>query len=524
MCRLTDILYIGLFCTAIATVPALSALGLWQVTPERLVALERRSITSLPPLHWDSRSLRQFTGALEPYARDRLPFRVPLLTAYTAVRRMAGAPMAHDAVVIGRDGWLFFGNRHSRGIDQHRGLLQLDADALARSLAYFGSIRDELARRGIPFIVAIAPDKHSIYPEYLPSHLSQAGTTPADQLVAHDRSGELFLDLRPPLRDAKLRTPLVLYCKNDSHWNQFGAYLAYREITRRIAVGTPLELSDSNFVRRASTFGDIVPMVGVGVREESETTGLTGYLLDDPLTLRRFSDGAVEAPPASPMTRITDHRGFVVTNPRRTGTILILGDSFADVLSMYFNHTFGTTVYQHYRHFADTSVARLADEFKPDAAVFVIAARLLVDPTSGFIPATSRTALEAVVLSNEELLAASNVVRGITRVRMDQGDACFEATDNDPYFHLPPVVPMPNGALLTLDVTLPADRVVQVYYQTTANQTFCEEQSLKLVAPAGRHRLEFPIHEPLNGQFRLDPGNGPGEYRIHEVSLSPYLR
>ena len=522
MQRTADLLCVALFCTAIAAVPVMSALGLWQLTPSEIAEIERRPMATLPELQWDPRTLRQFTSSLEPYARDRLPLRVHLLTAYTAARRVAGAPMIHDAAVIGRDEWLFFGNQQSRGIDQYRGILQLDPDGLSESLAYFGSIRDELAIRGIPFIVAIAPDKHSIYPEHLPSYLSRAGTSPTDQLVAHDPSGELFLDLRHTLLDAKRRSPLILYCKNDSHWNQFGAYLAYLEIMRRITTGEPLEFADSDFVRRASPFGDIVPMVGVGWHRESETTGLAGHLPSDPLVLNRFSDGLVQDPIPSPMTRVTDHRGFMVVNPRRTGTILILGDSFADVLSMYFNRTFGKTVYQHYRHFDGRSVAALADQFRPEAVVFVIAGRLLVDPTASFIPARPTATSDIIAMSNDSLLSSSSLVRGISRVRMEGTDVCFEATADDPYFHLPPVAPMPGGAVMSLDITLPADRIIQLYYQTPRIQQFCEDQSVKLVAPAGRHRVDFRIHVPLNGHFRLDPGNGPGEYRIHRVSIAPY--
>lgn len=524
MQRVTDLIYIWLFCAAIGLVPLCTWLGLWTVTTAQMQVLENRPISMLRPVGLSPRALKEFTGSLEPYARDRLPLREQLLTAYTATRRIAGAAMTEDAVVLGSDGWLFFGNQHSRGIDQHRGLYPLEADAVSSSVAYFSSIQQELASRGIPFIVAIAPDKHSIYPEHLPIHLSKAGTSPTDQLMARDEAGTLFLDLRRTLRDAKRRTDLILYCKNDSHWNQFGAYLAYREIMRHVPGYAPLEIADSKFVRTAIGYGDIVPMVGVGWNGKSETTGLASHLPSDRLTLRRLSDGLVQSPPPSPMTRVTDHLGFVVTNPRSSGTLLVLGDSFTDVLSMYFNHTFGTTVYQHYRHFDGRSVAELADEFKPDAAVLVIAGRLLVDSTAGFIPAAGDDESQEIVVPPEAMLALSDLVRGIERIRTEQGDTCLEAVDHDPYFHVPPLAAMPAGATLILDITLPAERMVQLYFQTPQHPQFCEEQCVKAALPAGRHRIDITIAEPLNGRFRLDPGNGPGEYRVHRLSFKPLRR
>jgi hypothetical protein len=113
------------------------------------------------------------------------------------------------------------------------------------------------------------------------------------------------------------------------------------------------------------------------------------------------------------------------------------------------------------------------------------------------------------------------LVRGIANARVDGSDVVFTATDFDPYFHLPHQPAMPGGAKVLVELTLPAERLVQLFYQTTANPVIAEENSLKTALPGGRHVIEWTIDAPLNGIFRLDPGNAPGEYRLHKIEILP---
>jgi hypothetical protein len=63
--------------------------------------------------------------------------------------------------------------------------------------------------------------------------------------------------------------------------------------------------------------------------------------------------------------------------------------------------------------------------------------------------------------------------------------------------------------------------MVQLFYQTESGPQITEEQSVQASVPAGRQTLEWRIDRPLNGIFRLDPGNGPGEYAIHNIEIRP---
>jgi hypothetical protein len=104
---------------------------------------------------------------------------------------------------------------------------------------------------------------------------------------------------------------------------------------------------------------------------------------------------------------------------------------------------------------------------------------------------------------------------------LEEGALCFTSTGDDPYFHLPPAPSFREGAKVAIELTLPGERLVQLFYQTTDKPEFTEENSVTKILPAGRNRVEWPIKAALNGAFRLDPGNGPGEYRIHKIEIRP---
>ena len=84
---------------------------------------------------------------------------------------------------------------------------------------------------GIHYLVLLAPDKHTIYPEYIPGryeHVSPA--TRFDQFYDYLRQHTRLdlVDLRTPLRRAKSHERL--YLRRDTHWNDRGAFIGYQTI------------------------------------------------------------------------------------------------------------------------------------------------------------------------------------------------------------------------------------------------------------------------------------------------------
>lgn len=134
-----------------------------------------------------------------------------------------------NMVVIGKDGWLYVDTDES--MLDYRGLVPYSESQLQYIQGIVQSEKDYLK---VPLILAVAPNKESIYPEYMPDNIKKGSQTRLDQLVQYVD----LIDLR-----TTLKTDKQSYRKNDTHWNYYGAYLAYSEILRKIGL-KPHELSD----------------------------------------------------------------------------------------------------------------------------------------------------------------------------------------------------------------------------------------------------------------------------------------
>lgn len=148
---------------------------------------------------------------------------------------------ANSQVMAGKDHWLFLAQDGSRNIlEDARSsdpLPETSVDAVARELE---RRREWLAARGIRYLVVVAPNKNTVYPEKLPDALRP--TDPEGHLAQFvryikDYTKVDIVDVTPALEEHKKREQ-VFYV-TDSHWNAHGAFAAYREIMRHIVKDFP---------------------------------------------------------------------------------------------------------------------------------------------------------------------------------------------------------------------------------------------------------------------------------------------
>lgn len=165
-------------------------------------------------------------------------FRGGLVRAQAAVRYFGLGVSPQPEVVRGRDGWLFYAD--NGGLDDHLRAMPFSDEDLRLWAATLQHTQDALAARGIGYLFVIAPDKHVIYPEYMPASLQPSpGPSRAEQLLAHlaATTSVHTLDLGPALRAAAASERI--YHRTDSHWNDVGAGVAAREILGRLHADRP---------------------------------------------------------------------------------------------------------------------------------------------------------------------------------------------------------------------------------------------------------------------------------------------
>lgn len=131
---------------------------------------------------------------------------------------------------VGKDGWMF--NNYDHCLDNHRGFLPLVEAEIKLLNDSFSKRRDFIQSLGGRYIIVVAPDKHSVYPEFLPDSLKPLTgySTRKHFLEIMTNAGIESLDLTPALLAAKgVERPegtLYLYDRLGSHWSFPGAYVA----------------------------------------------------------------------------------------------------------------------------------------------------------------------------------------------------------------------------------------------------------------------------------------------------------
>jgi len=228
-----DIALITVFVTAIT----LPAAGLLLQFDAGFTLQENRTLATRPELKLERTPLAEFPAKFETYFNDQFGFRRRLIHWLNVGRVFGLGVSSSPKVVLGREGWLFYGDIET---EVYRAIVPFTDQQLKDWQAMFENRRDWLARRGIPYVVVVAPNKSTIYREFMPAALNRVNPqSRLDQLMDHlgKHSNLTVIDLRSALSEAKAQRQV--YYRTDTHWNYQGAYSGYERIMNEIARSLP---------------------------------------------------------------------------------------------------------------------------------------------------------------------------------------------------------------------------------------------------------------------------------------------
>jgi alginate O-acetyltransferase complex protein AlgJ len=315
-------------------------------------------------------------GGFDLWFADRVGLRFPLIYAGTSFHVGALHRPLDRHIVFGREGWMYWtddGDTAPAAMADSRGKLRFTAAEVRRIDASLRTIHDRFAACGIPSAVFIAPNKQSIYGEFLINTDAGLPTTRLDALIDElgGEARDMIIDARPIMRTAKReRAPLRLYNKTETHWNDLGAYYGYVAVVSKLArlmpIANPERIALDNYRMTVESYagGDMATRV-----------------LFSPW---RFPDENIWLTPKEPIAgpgQVQVEEGhFVYRNPRGSGRLVLFGDSYATQLVPFLAQHFEEV----HRYAADAIDGGLAARHRPDAVLFETlesyAPRLLLPP------------------------------------------------------------------------------------------------------------------------------------------------
>lgn len=214
------------------------AVGMMIGRSGNVAAVELRFPAVLPGVPDSIEDLEAFPSRMDAFLGDHFGFRSELLSLNSRLHVAIGVSPA-KMFLLGKEGWFF--HRTMDGVlDQFRGTDRFSVAELEHWVRTMERNQRWLAERGIRMLIAIAPNKHSIYPEYMPDWANVVDTEGRyQQILARLNKGSSLemVDLHTALRKAKRR--VRVYHKHDGHWNDLGAHVAYTAIVERIQESLP---------------------------------------------------------------------------------------------------------------------------------------------------------------------------------------------------------------------------------------------------------------------------------------------
>lgn len=333
-------------------------------------AVENRPLASFPQFMVNGRVNMAFTSQLEDYFQDHFFGRTAMIDGYNRAVQALFGQSGNAKVIAGREGWLYL----EEAAGDYSGEARLDQGDMRRLILTLEQVQETLKSNGKTFIICIAPNKSTIYPQYMPAHYRRAaGDGNLERLMG---SGLNTVDLRPLLAGQEA----LLYYQSDSHWNNTGARLAARTLLEAIPQ------LDSN----AIFSWEDAPW------EPVEITGDLAHMLypaDTPGEAdRQFAD-ALPAYDYIGRFRTLDDLNITTQGGKSPLKLFMMRDSFAQALIPYMGNAFSQA------HFTRKMPLPLADEAVGDADVVVLemAERRLGELLQGApqLPAPVRPAFSA---------------------------------------------------------------------------------------------------------------------------------
>jgi hypothetical protein len=265
---------------------------------------------------------------------DAFPLRRTLIEAYDGAKFRWLDDVASVHVTRGSGGWMFFADEE-RAYDDGT-FAPSDAELERIAGLYAGRARWCQAR-GTAYVFLIVPNKSTVYARFLPAWAKHVEPNAAERLVPLLRArGVRVLYPRDALRDASYRGDV--YQRDDTHWNDAGAYTAYREVLAALGPAIGHDAIDPRTIRAHDepAVGDLDRFAGIGAWHRSTTVRY-----DFP---ERAHAAAPPDYPGDATAAEYQRTADAVDDPSARGAVMLFGDSFSIALRRFVAEDFHRTV------------------------------------------------------------------------------------------------------------------------------------------------------------------------------------
>ena len=301
---------------------------------------ENRKLAEKP--EFDSSTIISYSDDYESYYNDNLPFRGIIRNLWTKFNFYILNESTTTQVLVGKNEgskestWLFYQENHDGNpIKEVQGIYDFTAEEVFQIEDAIDKNMEELAKRNIEVYYTFIPNKATLYKEKLPDNITIFDQdTRVDRLIKYleDKNTKNIINLKNYLLEAKKNGQV--YHKQDTHWNEFGAFVGYKAISQIIAKDSKINYNfEVQFPEEKLSDLDLIQMSGIKdilkdvepkviYQEDVEFKGMV---------LQTENEIAITECETAPVDK----------------TIMIVGDSFRKAMIPYFAKNFKKVIFLH---------------------------------------------------------------------------------------------------------------------------------------------------------------------------------
>ena len=363
---------ISIFFVLLIAMPA----SIWLSSSNAIISKnENRKLKELPDFSFNKEVLKQYPKEFENYFKDHYGLRHELVNASESIKLKLFDKSPISIITRGANDWLFV--NYDASLEDHIGMIPLSQDILNQWHQHLINKEYWLNNLGAKYLLVPAPNKMSMYPEYLPKRIQRhSGSTMLDKLLIeldkHDNFNG-YVNLEPLLlkqkhtalttlkKLTKLEKTESLYFKKDTHWTSFGAFLSYQHIMAKLKTMLP-DLSpaltfDDIYTEKKLKRGDLARMSLITSKEIHHHIKQKKQCATEHKEMKQFKETEAYKLHAKRLPLIS---GCHSKNLRA----VIVNDSFGAYLRTFFSESFNQVIFM--SSYDLIGMEGFLREFKPD--------------------------------------------------------------------------------------------------------------------------------------------------------------
>ncbi len=339
-----------------------------RISSSKVSPTENRKLAELPSLTVGGNFNYDYGKQFDSWLNDHFRGREKAMNFHFQLEAILTGIVENGRAMEGRNGWLFYKGDHSISNFQNvNPYTEKELETIKEKLEEKKKICEEM---GASYYVFIASDKNKVYGEFYPSRYRIVNDMGRGEQLYRYLKEHSDIPVVYPL-EALLagKSKCELYFRNDTHWNEAGAFIGYKELMQVIRKDYPdvAPLRDEDFrIKEIENFGDLQKMLNLPDRKY-KTFAM------EPILQMPFETTKVD--PKQVKLKADVGREYIITeNPNQKYRVLIYRDSFCTAMRPFFSRQFGHVEYMWTRNFMKNR--SFLQEKKPDIVIEEVVERL----------------------------------------------------------------------------------------------------------------------------------------------------